>query len=76
MFIQAPHARFAPELTQITFLLLMLAFTNGSPARVEVVAPSAVRRHTSPGSSGGGVGDVATVKLPTVPNRKLVDTRA
>jgi len=61
VFIQAPHDRFTPELTQITFLLLMLAFTNGSPARVEVVPPNAVKRQRSSSDSSSNIAEYATV---------------
>jgi hypothetical protein len=44
IYIQAPHDRFVSELTKITYFLLMLAFTNGAPARVEVLPPGAVAR--------------------------------
>eukprot|EP00618_Florenciella_parvula_P032684 CAMPEP_0119481604 /NCGR_PEP_ID=MMETSP1344-20130328/9860_1 /TAXON_ID=236787 /ORGANISM="Florenciella parvula, Strain CCMP2471" /LENGTH=371 /DNA_ID=CAMNT_0007515981 /DNA_START=1071 /DNA_END=2184 /DNA_ORIENTATION=- len=42
VYIQAPSVAFMEQLTKMSLFLLTLAFTNGGPARVEVVPPSAV----------------------------------
>jgi len=46
------------ELTQITFLLLMVTFTDGAPARVEVVGPGAVKKGllSAAAADGDGLG--------------------
>ena len=42
IFIKAPTTVFLQQLTKMTFFLLMLAFTDGAPARVEILPPHGV----------------------------------
>lgn len=46
IYIVAPHEVFVSKLIPMTFFLLLLAFTDGTSRRAEVLPRSAVARHT------------------------------